>query len=358
MTITFEFEQDYRKYREYITYVTKVDHVIGKLPLQFYAGDMHSCFIVEKVGDIVTVFMTNNSDELKERFIELAQPDSFKGIQEEVPLMYDLDRHELIYNFDKREISSDWNWTTYPETFWMSEDDKYDQGLCIGRDSKLYRVYLSNKRLISLFVGLQELETSFPNLRTNDENAKDLQVAGVNAALSILACQLGQDEPKMNDIRTAISCDLVRTGSHESAKYDFKDLIEIFEMKGNEDDLWQEAIDNAMARDEGFHRQSTSTTTLGEITNPLPKSYANQMVLSDLSSLSEVPETLHPIYVHMDIPVHGIHYMMIEVEQTLAIFHDDLIIKEEEIFQMLENLPQDQVVCHGDYIDVEDNGGG
>jgi hypothetical protein len=48
--------------------------------------------------------------------------------------------------------------------------------------------------------------------------------------------------------------------------------------------------------------------------------------------------------------------MMIEPGRTLVVFFDDLIIKPEGIYQHLENLPQDQIALHGDYMDVEDGG--
>ena len=353
MTITFDFVQDFRKYREYITYVTKVDEAIGKLPFIFYQGDMLSCFVIEKKGDVVTVTMSNNTDEVKERFIEDAQPEPFEGIPEDVAYMYDVARHELIYNYDAKKTSSDWNWSTYPETFWMTEDEKYDHGLVLGADGKLCRLYLSNKRLISLFVGLQELELTLPSLYAEGDKEVTLQPAGVEAVLSIMASQLGQDDPKMNDVRTAIACDLVKTGDHEYAKYDFKDLIELFEKRGNEDDLWEDTwgarLDDAVARD----RDPGTSSTLGEM-----DSYTNQLCLSELNDLSVVPETTRPIYVHMDIPIHGVHYMMIEPDQTLAIFYDDLIIKPEQLYQTLANLPEDQIALHGDLGDIEEDVGG
>lgn len=354
MTITFDFVQDFRKYRQYVTYVTKVDEAIGKLPFTYYQGDMLGCFVVEKNGDVVTVTMSNNTDEIKDRFIEDAQPDPFEGIPEGISYMYDIARHELIYNYDAKKTSSDWNWSSYPETFWMKEDDRYDHGLVLGADGKLCRLYLSNKRLTTLFVGLQELELTLPNLFFDGKSQVAIQPAGVQTVLSIISSQLGQDEPKMNDVKTAIACDLVKTGDHEYAKYDFKDLIELFENKGNEDDLWENtwgaSVDAAIDRDSGLHRDPGTSSTLGEM-----ESYTNQLNLSDLNELSEVPESTRPVYVHMDIPIHGVHYMMIEPKQTLAIFYDDLIITKDQLYQTVANLPEDQIALHGDYVDVEDH---
>ena len=360
MAITFEFVQDFRKYREYITYVTKVDEALGRLPFTFYQGDMLSCFVVEKKGDTVTVTLSNNTDDIKDRFIKDAQPNTFESIPEGIAYMYDLDRHELIYNYDAREPSSLWNWSTYPETFWIPEDDKYDHGLILGSDGKLCRLYLSNKKLVSLFVGLDQLNTSFPNPYIAGKPEKvTLEPAGVNAALSIIACQLGQDEPRLNDVKTAMSCDLVNPVNRDYAKYNFEQVIKMFELKGNEDDLWEDtwgaSLDGAIERDnEKDARRMTIGATAASQNAATQGSYTNQLLMSELADLSVVPESDRPIYVHMDIPIHGIHYMMIEPDQTLAVFFDDLIIREEDILQHFENLPQDQIAMHGDYVDIED----
>ena len=84
-------------------------------------------------------------------------------------------------------------------------------------------------------------------------------------------------------------------------------------------------------------------------------SYTNQLCLSELNELSVVPESTRPIHIHMDILIHGVHYMMIEPDQTLAIFYDDLIIKPDQLYQALANLPQEQITLHGDYVPVEDD---
>ena len=362
MTITFEFEQDFRKYREYVTYVTKIDEAIGKLPLLFFQGSALTCFIVERKGDILNVLLTNNTDELVANFTKEAQPSTFETIPEGVAYLYDLTRHELIYNFDAKETSSTWNWSTYPETIWMSEADKYDHGLAIGDDGKLCRLYLSNRRLLSLFLGLQEIEISFPDMLGKDKTkATNPQTAGVEAVLSIYASQFGQDEPRIGDVRTAIACNLVKTSNLEYAKYDFKEVIKLFELVGNEDDLWEDTwgvdMDNAMARDEGIPRL-LAPATMGSMfpSNNLVSDLdagTFQLCLSEMAGLDEVPQTDRPIYVHMDVPIHGIHYMMIEPDQTLAIFFDDLIIGEAAILQHLENLPEEQISLHGDYDPVD-----
>lgn len=365
MTITFDFVQDFRKYRKFVTYLTKIDEAMGKLPLKFYAGDMLDCFVIEKKGDVVKVLMTNNADELQARFIEDAQADTFLTIPEDVAYMYNLAKHELIYNYDTKELENEWNWSTYPETFWMQEDEKYDHGLMIGADGTICRMYLSNKRLTALLVALQETETDFPDMFGKGDKSKvTLHEAGVSTVMSIIARQYGQPEPKMDDIKMAISCGLVNTSEKDYAEYDFKALIDTFELKGNEDDLWEDtwgvAVDEAMARDEGAHRGTE--TTLGSI---LPSgnltakdnSYGFQICLSEMADLEEVPETSRPIYVHMDIPIHGVHYMMIEADQTLAIFYDNLIIRSEDILQHLENLPQSQISFNGDYTPVNENDG-
>jgi hypothetical protein len=355
MTVTFEFVQDFRKYREYITYVTKPDEAIGKLPFQFYQGDMLDCFVIEKKDDIVTVIMSTNTQELAERFLEDAQPDSFESIPENVAYMYDLERHELIYNYDAKKVSTNWNWSAYPETFWMTENDRYDHGLVLGEDDKLCRLYLSNERLTSLFVGLHDVEDSFPSLVTKDKTDFTLQPVGVHTVLSILAAQFGKDEPKMEDVKTAIACDLVRTGIQNYASYNVKDVVNLFELRGNEDDLWEDtwgtAMSDAIARDDDLRKRTSTSTTLGELDG-----YTNQLCMSALAGLSEVPSADRPTYVHMDIQIHGVHYMMIEPGRTLVVFFDDLIIKPEGIYQHLENLPQDQIALHGDYMDVEDDG--
>ena len=118
MTITFDFVQDFRKYRQYVTYVTKIDEAIGKLPFTFYQGDMLGCFVIEKNDDVVTVTMSNNTEEIKDRFIKDAQPQTFEGIPDGIAYMYDIARHELIYNYDAKTPSALWNWSSYPETFW------------------------------------------------------------------------------------------------------------------------------------------------------------------------------------------------------------------------------------------------
>ncbi len=353
MAITFEFVQDFRKYREYITYVTKVDEALGKLPFTYYQGDMLSCYVIEKSGDVVTITMTNNTSEAKERFIKEAQPETFENIPEGIAYMYDLDRHELIYNYDAKEPNNAWNWSTYPETFWMKNDDeRYDHGLVLDTNNKLCRLYLSNKRLVSLFVGLNELDFYFPNLFAGGKAEVTIQPAGVDAVMSIFACQLGQDEPKLSDIKTAISCDMVNTGTDDYAKYNFTDLIELFEKRGNEDDLWEDnwstVVNEAVERDAGLHRDvdSAVTTKLGQISG-----FNDMLLLSELSDLSVVPVTDRPVYVHMDIPIHGVNYLLIKPVQTLNIFFDDLIIKKEDILQYFENLPQDQLSFHTDYIE-------
>ena len=362
MTITFEFEQDFRKYREYVTYVTKIDEAIGKLPLLFFQGNMLNCFIVERKGDVLNVLLTNNTNELVDTFANEAQPSTFETIPEGIAYMYDLTRHELIYNFDLKEIEgSKWNWATYPETIWMGETEKYDHGLAIGDDGKLCRLYLSNKRLISLFLGLQEIEISFPDMFVKDQTKVTIQAAGVEAVLSIYASQFGQDEPRIGDVRTAINCDLIKTSDSEYANYDFKEVIKLFELRGSNDDLWEDTwgvdMDNAMARDEGIPRL-LAPATMGSMfpSSSLASeldSYTFQLCLSEMAGLDEVPQTDRPIYVHMDIPIHGIHYMIIEPDRTLSVFFDDLIIGEAAILQHLENLPDDQISLHGDYDPVD-----
>ena len=353
MAITFDFVQDFRKYREFITYVSKVDEAVGKLPFQFYQGDMLDCFIIEKKDDIVIVTMSNNTDKLKDSFIEDAQPDTFDTIPEGIAYLYDINKHELIYNFDAKKPSSLWNWSTYPEVFWISEDQGYDHGLVLGIDGKPCRLYLSNRRLMSLFVGLQDLNSGFPNLFAEGNTQVTLEPDGVATVLSIIAGQLGQDEPKMNDVKTAISCDLINPTGERYAKYNFKNVIELFNLKGNEDDLWEDtwgaAVGEAIAIDDMKDTRRMSgnlhtPSTLGGLSG-----YTSQLCMSELADLGEVPITDKPIYVHMDIPIHGIHYMTIEPNQIMAIFFDDLIIRDEDIYQHFENLPQDQLALHGDY---------
>ena len=362
MTITFDFVHDFRKYREYISYVTKVDEVIGLLPFTFYQGDMLDCFVIQKDGDIVTVTMTNNTKDIETRFLKEAQPETFEGIADGVAFLYDLARHELIYNYDLKEPNTAWNWSTYPETFWMKEDERYDHGLMLGKDKQLYRMYLSNKRLLSLFVGVADINSSFPNLFAGGAKSVTVQPDGVNAVLSIMACQLGQDEPKLNDVRMAVSCDLIQPERDKYPEYNFQELIDLFENKGNEDDLWEDtwgsALKDTIARDDqrdgilGTGTSATATSTQNRMA--MSKDYGFQLCLSEMADLTEVPDTLRPIYVHMDIPIHGVHYMMIEPDQTLAIFYDDLILKEEDILQHLENLPQDQIAMHADYVETND----
>ncbi len=359
MAVTFEFIQDFREYRKYITYITKVEEAIGKLPLLFYQGDMLDCFIVEKKGNIVTVLLTNSTDDLIARFTEEAQPDSFESIPENIAYLYDLDRHTLIYNYDAKEVSADWNWSTYPDTLWMAANEKYDHGLVLAADGSLCRLYLSNTRLMSLFIGLQEVESSFPDLL----GKVTPQFRGVHTALAILARQLGQSEPKPVDVKKAISCDMVKTTKDEYPKYDFKEVIELFDEKGNEDDLWEDtwktSLDKAIARDDDLHRTNGETTlgtllSTGNLTSRIDD-FGFKLNMSDLSSMSEVPETDRPLYVHMDIPINGIHYILVEPDQTLAIFFDDQIIRGEDILQLVENLPQDQISLNGDYANIEDD---
>jgi hypothetical protein len=352
MTLEFEFVQDYQTYRKYLTYISTVDDAMGMLPFLYYQGNMLAVYVIELKDGKVEVTMTNNTKELQERFLKDAQPDSFEGIPENTAYLYDIAKHELIYNFDGKETSSKWSWSTYPDTFWIQDDDlAYDHGLMIGADGTVCRSYLSNKRLHALFVGLSDLNMSFPPLLTNKSEVT-IVPDGVHLVLATFADQLGQPEPKIGDVKKAMACDMLNPEA-ESIKYDCKDLIELFQMKGNEDDLWEDTwgagVQDALARDDERDRRMMDTSTLGQIT----QTFNDHLNVSELADLGEVPQVDRLTYVHLDVPIHGIHYMQIEPDQTLVIFYDGLLIRPDDIYQHLDNLPQSQLSLHGDYDRME-----
>lgn len=358
MTLKFEFIQDFRKYRDYITYITKADEALGKLPFLFYQGDMLDCYVVERLDTVVTVTLSNNTANLVERFVEDAQPDTFEPIPEGIAYIYDIAKHQLIYDFDKKAPTTSFDWSTYPDVFWVKDEDAHDHGLVLGSDGSLCRMYLSNRRLMSLFVGLHDLNSSFPKLSKPKDSKDIIESAGALAVLSILANHLGQDEPKVNDVRTAIACDLLApTG--EYAGYNVDALVRMFELQGNKDDLWEDtwkSVDDAITRDNQYARFDNPGTSSSV---PL-ETYTEHILVSDLAGLNQVPEVDRVTYVHQDIPIHGIHYIMVEPDRNLQIFFDDLIIKEEDIIQHFENLPADQIQLISDYAgaDVEIDYGG
>jgi hypothetical protein len=343
MAIEFEFVLDYKEYRKYVTYLTAVDHVIGKLPLEWYQGDMDDCFVIERKGNIVEVTLTSKAESLVKRFSENAQPNTFESIPEGVAYIYNLDRHELIYNFDTKEPSSRWNWSTYPETFWMGEDTKYPNGLCLGSDGSICRVYLNNEPLMSLLVSIAEINHTFPQVSWEDVKAN-----GLGLALNIISSQLGQPEVRASDVVKVISCDLLE-GKGTKLEYDVSSLVDLFikdkyEMYDEWEDVWGSGVGRAIELDNlADDRMASGTTTNYQ------ESYTGQLLISELIQLPEVPQVDRVTYVHCDIRVNGISYMMIIPDQTLQIYYDDLIIKPDDIREVLDNIPEEQIEWYAEY---------
>lgn len=350
MTIEFDFVQDFRKYREYITFVTKVDDAMDMLPFNFYQGDGSDVYIVERKGNKLTVVLTDKTDPLVDKFKELAQPDTFNDVPEGVAYLYDINTHELIFNFDERTPSATWNWSHYPATFWIPEDQKWDHGIMLDQHGKVHRIYLSNKKLVSLFVGMSDLNNLISDVWVEDQTKLQPEPVGVHLVLSILADQLGQEVPRPVDTKTAIACDLVNPKYPKRRSYDVQDLTLLFDMADFDEELeweqqWGAALADAMFRDE--------QKDVDIVTTP-PTSYQNQLCVTELLELPEVPEADKPTYVHMDVPIHGVHYALINPGQRLCIWYDDLIISANDIKEMLANLPDEQFEFYPEYGTLDD----
>jgi len=354
MTIEFEFVQDFRKYREYVSYITTVADARGLLPFKFYQGDLEDIYVIERKGNKLTVTLTDKTESLVDKFKEQAQPATFHDVPEGVAYLYDLADHELIYNFDLREPSSTWDWSHYPATFWMSKDQKYDHGLMLDQHGKVHRMYLANEHLVSLFVALHDLNTVVPDIWVEDQTKMIPEPVGVHTLLGVIADQLGQEVPRPADVKAVISNDMIDPLYTKSRDYDVKNLQVLFDMSDLDDDYdweaqWGVALDTAIAKDD--LRDEVIDAKVIEIP---PSTYQNQLCISDLMDLAETPEVDRPTYVHLDIPIHGIHYMIINPGQRLCIWFDDLLLSTDDIKESLDNIPADHFEFYPDYDYVDD----
>ena len=350
MTIEFEFVQDFNKYRDYVSFITKVEDATGLLPFRFYQGDMKNIYVIERKDNSLTVTLTEKTDDLVAKFKELAQPDTFNDIPEGVAYLYDIDNHELIYNFAERSAASTLDWSNYPGTYWCAEEDKYDVGLMLDKFNKVHRVFLGNTSLVSLLVGLTDLNTAIANVWMDETAELVPEPVGVHTVLAIIADQLGQDVPKPHDVQKAISNNMISPVFAKSKEYNVKNLVTMFDMSTDDTDIyweeqWGAALESAIARDDA---RDASCIIVPKSTLP------NQLCVSDLIELPEVPEADKPVYVHLDIPIHGIHYMLINPGQKLCIWFDDLLISPAEIKETLDNLSPDDMEFYPEYGSLDD----
>jgi len=360
MTIEFEFVEDFRKYREYVSYIAKVEDAKDRMPFLFYQNNGSDVYVIERKGNVLTITLTQNTKYLISNFQKFAQPDSFESMDEGVAFLYDLQSHDLIYDFDSREQTATWNWSTYPGTFWTGEENKYDHGIAIDANGKVCRFYLSNEKFVTMLIAIADLNNLIPNVWGDDQTSLNLELAGTELVLSILADQMGKDEPRHNDVKSAIACDMIDPRFDPKGKRDVQDLMSLFDLGAFEDEYdwdaqWGARLATSIELDNLRDQMLRDTK---EVYVPSLESYtdisSNQLCITEIMDLDETPKVDRPTYVHQDVPINGVHYMIINPNQRFCVWHDDLIIKREDFREALSNIPFDQFEFYSDYDSMDD----